>query len=285
VRILCLALGFILAAGCVARAEGGAEPPAVAPAVTALVVLRPQFDFGTVPAGSVVEHDFVLENRGAAALRIEKVRSSCGCTVGQVAAAEVAPGGQTTVQARFDTTGRSGRQDKEVFVTSNAPTNPLLVCRLTGTVEPAPPPPTPAIAPAAAPATTASNPAPVAASAAGTPTATPARVAAPPGLAIHASSDGILFLDVPAGTAAERTVTLREQSGRAFEPATATSGCAGLTWRFTPLSADRSAWQVTATYRDAVAGRSFRCQARVISASGESVSLFVSGNTVASITP
>jgi hypothetical protein len=240
-------------------------------AVPGLALPVPQFDFGTVPAGTVVEHDFVLENRGTAAVRVLKVRSSCGCTAGQVAAAAIAPGEQTSVHVRFDTTGRSGRQNKDVFITSDAPTEPLLVCRLTGTVEPAPPPPATATStPAAAPAA---------------PTAAPEVPAAPRGLLIQASTAGMLFLDVPAGTAVERTVTLREQSGHAFEPATATSGCAGLSWRFAPLSADRSAWQVTAVYRDAVAGRSFRCQARVISASGESVSLFVSGNTAASITP
>ena len=134
-----------------------------APAPATLMAPAPQFDFGTVAAGAVVEHDFVLENRGDVVVRIEKVRSSCGCTATQVAASEIAPGGQTTVHARFDTTGRSGRQDKEIFVSSNAPVNPLLVCRLTGAVEPAPPPALVAPAPAAVPAAaTASAPAPAA---------------------------------------------------------------------------------------------------------------------------
>src|SRR4051812_6700575 len=49
-------------------------------------------DFGPVPRGAVVRHNFVMTNRYADELTILDVRASCGCTSGRASATNVAPG-------------------------------------------------------------------------------------------------------------------------------------------------------------------------------------------------
>lgn len=93
------------------------------------------FDFGVRPNGVPVEHDFVIENRGTLPLTIQRVRTSCGCTVGQMTPSAVPAGTQGLLHVRFDTHNRTGRQSKSIYVLSNDPDNPNVVCRLEGTLE------------------------------------------------------------------------------------------------------------------------------------------------------
>jgi len=50
---------------------------------------EPVFDFGTVDRGARVDHTFRVPNRGGATLRIDHVKSSCGCTVAVLSEREV----------------------------------------------------------------------------------------------------------------------------------------------------------------------------------------------------
>ena len=106
----------------------------VAARAPALDVEAPAYDFGTVDRGTVVEHSFRLRNTGDARLRIEHVKSSCGCTVGVASGSEVAPGGETEVSVRFDTTGVAGRTKRTVTVYTNDPDAPVTGLTLTGQV-------------------------------------------------------------------------------------------------------------------------------------------------------
>jgi hypothetical protein len=92
------------------------------------------FDFGTVERGTKVEHVFRLINRGAAPLRIEQVKSSCGCTVAVVSASDVAAGGEGRVAVTLDTDRMAGRTTKVVTVYSNDPQATATPLTLTGEV-------------------------------------------------------------------------------------------------------------------------------------------------------
>jgi hypothetical protein len=81
-----------------------------------------------------VEHDFEIRNSGVNPGKILQVRSSCGCTVGQASPAELPPGGKSTVHVRFDTSGRTGRQHKSVYVQTTDAVQPVLTCLLSGEV-------------------------------------------------------------------------------------------------------------------------------------------------------
>ncbi|HLK10669.1 MAG TPA: DUF1573 domain-containing protein [Candidatus Binatia bacterium] len=91
-------------------------------------------DFGSVEPGALVEEAFRLENTGSAPLRIENVKSSCGCTVGLASGHEVLPGGAGAVTVRLDTARLSGRVTKTVTVYTNDPAAPVVGLTLTGEV-------------------------------------------------------------------------------------------------------------------------------------------------------
>lgn len=99
-----------------------------------LVVEAPVFDFGTVERGAKVEHVFRLANRGGGELRLEQVKSSCGCTVAVVSASEVAGGGEGRVAVTLDTARMGGRVTKVVTVYSNDSRAPISPLTLTGEV-------------------------------------------------------------------------------------------------------------------------------------------------------
>jgi hypothetical protein len=77
------------------------------------------FDFGEIDEGGVVQHTFSFTNTGAVALLISDVRSTCGCTVADWPRQPVAPGETGTIQARFDTRNKPGRQSKPIIITAN----------------------------------------------------------------------------------------------------------------------------------------------------------------------
>ena len=105
--------------------------------VPVLVFTDTVFDFGTVTAGGVVKHSFVFENKGEAPLLISNAQASCGCTVPTYPKEPIPPGGKSKIDVEFNSTGRSGAQNKVVTLFANTlpPTKEL---RLTGEVKPNP---------------------------------------------------------------------------------------------------------------------------------------------------
>ncbi len=92
------------------------------------------FDFGDIKPGSKVEHIFNLKNTGKSDLLIRDVKSSCGCTAvsppkNMVAANETVP-----LKVSFDSTGKSGRQNKTITVITNDPKNPTTILRISSNI-------------------------------------------------------------------------------------------------------------------------------------------------------
>ena len=79
------------------------------------------FDFGSIPANSKVEHDFILTNKGKSDLYVRKVSASCGCTVVQPSKTIVPPGDSTVINVTYNTQGRSGADKKAITVITNDP--------------------------------------------------------------------------------------------------------------------------------------------------------------------
>lgn len=85
-------------------------------------------DFGRIVQGTKVDSVYTFKNTGGSPLVISDVRGSCGCTVGKDWPKQpVPPGEKATISIRFDSEGRSGRQDKTVTVVANTvpPSNVL----------------------------------------------------------------------------------------------------------------------------------------------------------------
>ncbi len=75
------------------------------------------FDFGPVPRGAIVKHDFVMTNRLAEPVTILNLRPSCGCTSGKASTSVLAPGGSAVIQAQMDTRNFLGIKATVLFVT------------------------------------------------------------------------------------------------------------------------------------------------------------------------
>jgi hypothetical protein len=84
------------------------------------------YDFGTITEGSVVNHNFEVQNVGDMDLKIAQVRASCGCTAAQPLKTELKPGEKTSIKVEFDSANRLGQQEKHVYVMSNDPVTPEL---------------------------------------------------------------------------------------------------------------------------------------------------------------
>lgn len=96
------------------------------------------YEFGNVPAGTLVEHSYILTNTGKSDLYIRKVSASCGCTAVQPATTKVAPGASTQIKAVFNTAGREGNQKKAITIITNDPKRSKSVLWVNGVVSAAP---------------------------------------------------------------------------------------------------------------------------------------------------
>jgi hypothetical protein len=75
-----------------------------------------KFDFGPVPRGAKVKHDFMLVNRLAEPVTILNLRPSCGCTSGKASAASVSPGQTAVIEAQMDTRNFLGIKSTILYV-------------------------------------------------------------------------------------------------------------------------------------------------------------------------
>jgi hypothetical protein len=92
------------------------------------------FDFGSIPEGQTVTHNFIIVNTGGDVLKIGQVISSCGCTAAAPEKKELNPGESTTMKVEFNSIGRSGKQVKQISVSSNDPITPRIQFVISGNV-------------------------------------------------------------------------------------------------------------------------------------------------------
>src|SRR5262245_48579317 len=76
------------------------------------------FDFGTVAQGSAVKHVFKFKNVGTDTLRIEQVKTSCGCTAAE-SSKIIPPQQEGQIAVTYNTGSALGKASKTVFVYSN----------------------------------------------------------------------------------------------------------------------------------------------------------------------
>ena len=108
-------------------------PVAAGPAVPKLTCDEPKFVFGEMSNDRDVIHPFVIRNVGEAPLLIRNVRTSCGCTTTEITSKEIPAGGESRITAKFSLRGRSGPQEKNIYIESNDPQTPTFSLQLAGT--------------------------------------------------------------------------------------------------------------------------------------------------------
>ena len=134
-------LSVMMLASCGGNGASNNTQDAASDSATADTALYPKiefdtavFDFGTILQGEQVGTSFTFKNVGSADLIIQKVETSCGCTVPEYDRAPVKPGATGTIRVRFDSDNKEGAQYKTIKVTSNCKDN-IFELVLKGTVK------------------------------------------------------------------------------------------------------------------------------------------------------
>ncbi len=79
------------------------------------------FDFGKIKQGEKVNHTFVFKNTGKSELVIRKVSASCGCTAVMASDKIIPPGKEGKISITFNSTGKTGNQNKTITLITNDP--------------------------------------------------------------------------------------------------------------------------------------------------------------------
>ncbi len=96
--------------------------PETAGNVAVMTFASNEHDFGTINQGDKVSHTFTFKNTGTTDLIISDAQGTCGCTVPEFPKDPVKPGASGTMKVTFDSTGKSGNQQKSVNITANTQT-------------------------------------------------------------------------------------------------------------------------------------------------------------------
>lgn len=91
-------------------------------------------DYGKIAKGAEGERTFIFTNVGDAPLVIERIQSSCGCTVPEKPKDPIMPGAQGKIKVSYDTK-RPGGFSKAITIYSNAKSTPRKVIRIKGIVD------------------------------------------------------------------------------------------------------------------------------------------------------
>lgn len=76
-------------------------------------------DFGKMVQGEIVKYTFHFKNTGKTDLKITRVSTSCGCTVGKYPHEPVKPGEGGDVEVTFNSAYKMGYQNKSVMLLAN----------------------------------------------------------------------------------------------------------------------------------------------------------------------
>ena len=82
---------------------------------------KKSWDFGNITRGEEVAHTFYFKNTGAHHLLIKKIETGCGCTTVNYDKAPIPPGKEGKIEIAFNSTGRYGKQYKEISIFANIP--------------------------------------------------------------------------------------------------------------------------------------------------------------------
>jgi hypothetical protein len=91
-------------------------------------------NFGIVKAGTILTREIKMTNTGKKELIIRHAQSNCSCLTITPGLRVLKPGQETTIKISFDTSGRTGPQNKSVTLYSTDPKAPVQRITLTSAV-------------------------------------------------------------------------------------------------------------------------------------------------------
>jgi len=99
-----------------------------------LKIKETEFDFGKIPQGKPVYHDFEVANTGTSPLKLDNVQASCGCTTPEWSHEPIEAGKTAIIKVGYNAAA-VGPFDKPITITYN---NQSKLIRIKGTVWKAP---------------------------------------------------------------------------------------------------------------------------------------------------
>jgi hypothetical protein len=94
------------------------QQPVQAPKPEIFTVSENSFDFGKIPQGKPVTHNFTLQNISKDTLKIEHVQASCGCTTPEWSKETVKAGGSTIIKVGYNAASE-GQFEKTITIFYN----------------------------------------------------------------------------------------------------------------------------------------------------------------------
>lgn len=107
------------------------EQKATAPKAT---VTKDTQELGEITAGENKEIEFEIINTGKSDLIIKKIKSTCNCISATASATTAKVGEAIKIKAIFNTTGRKGKEYKNVYVYTNDYSNPEIVLNINANI-------------------------------------------------------------------------------------------------------------------------------------------------------
>lgn len=89
--------------------------------LTQMLIFQPTHDLGTITQGETVLHTFIIQNTGKHDLIVSKVETQCGCTTVELPKEPIPPGKKGKIEVAFNSSGRYGKQYKEILIFANIP--------------------------------------------------------------------------------------------------------------------------------------------------------------------
>lgn len=84
-----------------------------------MVFEKDTHDFGEMNEGETKSYDFWFTNTGESDLILLTVNASCGCTTPYYDKAPIKPGKRGKITAEFDSSGKPGKQSKNINISNN----------------------------------------------------------------------------------------------------------------------------------------------------------------------
>ncbi|WP_213190549.1 DUF1573 domain-containing protein [Cloacibacterium caeni] len=104
-------------------------------AETTLALSEPDFNFGKIKKGDVVEHVYEVTNTGKNPLIISAVKPGCGCTAPDYTKEPIMPGQKGKITLKFDSTNFDGVVYKSAEVYANVSQVPIEI-RFSADIQP-----------------------------------------------------------------------------------------------------------------------------------------------------
>lgn len=95
----------------------------------------PKFEFDHMVDGEELLHDFVIMNKGGELLKVDRVKTTCGCTTVSYSK-EIPPGKEGKISMKVNTRGYGGRKlTKTIAVITNDSVTPQSLLTVSGNIE------------------------------------------------------------------------------------------------------------------------------------------------------